>query len=39
VADPQEYCITNPAEVGYEKIELPTRSQQHHLRRRLGTVL
>lgn len=38
VADRHEYCVTLPAGVGYEKIELPTRCRTHYLHRRLGSV-
>lgn len=38
VADQHDFCITLPANVGYETVALPARCQTHFLPRRLGSV-
>ncbi len=38
VADQHDYCITLPANVGYESVALPTRCRAHYLSRWLGST-
>ncbi|MBI5865317.1 MAG: glycosyltransferase [Planctomycetes bacterium] len=38
VADQHEFCLTLPAGVGYESVDVPSRSELHYLPRWLGSM-